>query len=39
MDLGVGGEAAAVAPFDEVELPQRVVPVETLAVQPGHQLQ
>ena len=39
MHLGVGGEAAALEPLDQVELPQRVVPVEHLAVQPGHQLQ
>ena len=39
MDLGVGGEAAALEPLNQVELPKRVVPVERLAVQPRHQLQ
>ena len=30
---------ATLEPLDQIELPKRVVPVEHLAVQPGHQLQ
>jgi len=37
--LGVDGEASVVESFDEMHLPQRPVPVEQAAVQPGGELE
>lgn len=37
VDLHVYREAVVVQPLDQVEFPQRTVPVEQAAVQPGHQ--